>query len=390
MPTTLKDEAAIVGIGATEFSKNSGRSELSLACEAVADAIVDSGLSPSDIDGMTSFTMDTSDEIEVARAVGVKDLTFFSRTPHGGGAAIGVMHQAVMAVATGTAKAVVVYRSLNGRSGQRYSSGVADGPTTSDLIHWSWYMPSGLMTPASWVAMFAMRYMHETGATSEDFAQVSLSTRKHAVNNPAAFFYQQPLTLEEHQASRRIVDPLRLYDCCQETDGGTACIVTSVERARDLPQPGAVIRGVAQAAGADQEVMTSFYRPNIAVLPEMDLVAKQMWEQSGLSADDIDAAVIYDAFSPIVMWQLESFGFCKPGEAKDFIKGGALEVGGRLPTNTHGGQLSEAYIHGMNGVNEGVRLIRGTSTNQPEKNDHVLVTAGVGVPTAGMVLGQLS
>jgi acetyl-CoA acetyltransferase len=390
MPTTLKDEAAIVGIGATEFSKNSGRSELSLACEAVADAIKDSGLSPSDIDGMTSFTMDTSDEIEIARSVGIKDLTFFSRTPHGGGAAIGVMHQAVMAVATGTAKAVVVYRSLNGRSGQRYSSGVADGPTTSDLIHWSWYMPSGLMTPASWVAMFAMRYMHETGATSEDFAQVSLSTRKHAVNNPAAFFYQQPLTLEEHQASRRIVDPLRLYDCCQETDGGTACIVTSVERARDLPQPGAVIRGVAQAAGADQEVMTSFYRPNIAVLPEMDLVAKQMWEQSGLSADDIDAAVIYDAFSPIVMWQLESFGFCKPGEAKDFIKDGALEVGGRLPTNTHGGQLSEAYIHGMNGVNEGVRLIRGTSTNQPEKNDHVLVTAGVGVPTAGMVLGQLS
>ena len=389
MPTTLSNEAAIVGIGATEFSKNSGRSELSLACEAVAAAIKDSGLSPADIDGMTSFTMDTSDEIEIARSVGIPDLTFFSRTPHGGGAAIGVMHQAVMAVATGTAKAVVVYRSLNGRSGQRYSSGVADGPTTSDLIHWSWYMPSGLMTPASWVAMFAMRYMHETGATSEDFAQVSLATRKHAVNNPAAFFYQKPLTLEEHQASRRIVDPLRLYDCCQETDGGTACIVTSVERARDLAHPAAVIRGVAQAAGADQEVMTSFYRPNIAVLPEMDLVAKQMWEQCGLSADDIDAAIIYDAFSPIVMWQLESFGFCKPGEAKDFIKDGALEVGGRLPTNTHGGQLSEAYIHGMNGVNEGVRLIRGTSTNQPEKNDHVLVTAGVGVPTAGMVLGKL-
>lgn len=389
MPTTLKDEAAIVGIGATEFSKNSGRSELSLACEAVADAIKDSGLSPSDIDGMTAFTMDTSDEIEIARSVGIGDLTFFSRTPHGGGAAIGVMHQAVMAVATGSAKAVVVYRSLNGRSGQRYSSGVADGPTTSDLIHWSWYMPSGLMTPASWVAMFAMRYMHESGATSRDFAEVSLATRKHAVNNPKAFFYQKPLTLEEHQASRRIVDPLRLYDCCQETDGATACVVTSVERARDLPNTPAVIRGVAQAAGADQEVMTSFYRPDISVLPEMDLVAEQMWAQSGLGPDDIDAAVIYDAFSPIVMWQLESFGFCKPGEAKDFIKGGALEVGGRLPTNTHGGQLSEAYIHGMNGVNEGVRLIRGTSTNQPARNDHVLVTAGVGVPTSGMVLGQL-
>ena len=149
-----------------------------------------------------------------------------------------------------------------------------------------------------------------------------------------------------------------------------------------------MIRSVAQAAGADQEVMTSFYRPSISNVPEMDLVAKKNWEISGLTPDDIDAAVIYDAFSSIVLWQLESFGFCKPGEAKDFIKDGALEVGGRFPINTHGGQLSEAYVHGINGVNEGVRLIRGDSTNQPEKNDHVLVTAGIGVPTSGMILGK--
>jgi acetyl-CoA acetyltransferase len=389
MPTTLKDEAAIVGIGQTEFSKNSGRSELQLACEAVAAAIEDAGLHPSDVDGMTTFTLDTSEEIEVARAVGIGDLTFFSRVPHGGGAAIGVIHQAVMAVATGSAEVVVCYRALNGRSGQRYSSGVSEGPTTSDLIHWSWYMPWGLMTPASWVAMFSTRYMHECGATSKDFAQIALSTRKHAVNNPHAFFHQQPLSLEDHQSSRMIVDPLRLYDCCQETDGGCACIITTPERARDLRHPGALIRGVAQAAGAHQEVMTSFYRPSIACLPEMDLVAKQVYQISGLSPDDVDAAVIYDAFTPIVMWQLESFGFCKPGEAKDFVKDGNLEVGGRLPSNTHGGQLSEAYIHGMNGVNEGVRLIRGTSTNQPAKNDHVLVTAGVGVPTSGVILGKM-
>ncbi len=389
MPTTLKDEAAICGIGATEFSKNSGRSELALACEATAAAIKDAGLNPSDIDGMTTFTLDNTDEIEIARAVGIGDLTFFSRTPHGGGAAIGVMQQAAMAVATGTANYVVVYRALNGRSGARYSEGVSGGPTTSDLIHWSWYMPSGLMTPASWVAMFSQRYMYETGCTSEQLADVCVQQRKHAVNNPAAFFYQKPLTIEDHQSARLIVDPLRLYDCCQETDGGTACIVTTPERARDLDVKSALIRGVSQAAGADQEVMTSFYRPSISTLPEMDLVAKQMWEISGLGPDDIDAAVIYDAFSTIILWQLESFGFCKTGEAKDFIQDGALEVGGRLPTNTHGGQLSEAYIHGMNGVNEGVRLIRGTSSNQPAKNEHVLVTAGVGVPTSGMVLGHL-
>ncbi len=390
MPTTLKDEAAIVGIGQTEFSKNSGRSELQLACEAVKAALDDAGLAPADVDGMTTFTLDTSDEIEIARAVGIHDLTFFSRTPHGGGAAVGVIHQAAMAVATGSAEVVVCYRALNGRSGQRYSEGVSGDVVTSDLIHWSWYMPYGLMTPASWVAMFSQRYMHECGAKSADLAQVAISTRKHAVHNPAAFFHGRELSLEEHQSSRMIVDPLRLFDCCQETDGGCACILTTPERARDLRQPAALIRGIAQAAGAEQEVMTSFYRPSIACLPEMDLVAKRVYEISGLGPDDVDAAVIYDAFSPIVLWQLESFGFCRPGEAKDFVKDGSLELGGRLPTNTHGGQLSEAYIHGMNGVNEGVRLIRGTSCNQPEKNEHVLVTAGVGVPTSGMILGKLS
>jgi acetyl-CoA acetyltransferase len=388
MRTTLKDQAAIVGIGATEFSKNSGRSELQLAAESVRNALDDCGLKPSDVDGMTTFTLDTSDEIEVARAVGIGDLTVFSRVPHGGGAATGLLHQAAMAIATGIAEVVVCYRALNGRSGQRYSEGVGGTVTTSDLIHWGWYIPYGLLTPASWVAMFTQRYMHQYGATSADLAQVAVSTRKHAVTNPNAFFYGKPLTLEEHQSSRWIVEPLHLFDCCQETDGGCAVVVTTPERARDLKQPPAMIRGVAQGAGADQEVMTSFYRPDIASLPEMDLVAQQVYAQSGLGPDDIDAAVIYDAFSPIVLWQLESFGFCKAGEAKDFIKHGNLEVGGRLPSNTHGGQLSEAYIHGVNGVNEGVRLIRGTSVNQPKKVDHVLVTAGVGVPTSAMILGR--
>ncbi len=389
MRTTLKDQAAIVGIGATEFSKNSGRSELQLAAEAVRAALEDCGLRPRDVDGRTTFTLDTSDEIEVARAVGIRDLTFFSRVPHGGGAAVGLLHQAAMAIATGVAEVVVCYRALNGRSGQRYSAGVGEGPTTSDLIHWSWYMPYGLLTPASWVAMFTQRYMYEFGVTSEDLAHVAVSTRKHAVNNPRAFFYGKPLTIEEHQRSRWIVEPLRLYDCCQETDGGCAVVVTTPERARDLKQPPAIIRGVAQGAGADQEVMTSFYRDSITGLPEMDLVAAQVYRQSGLGPADIDAAILYDAFTPIVLWQLESFGFCARGEAAGFVRAGKLQVGGRLPANTHGGQLSEAYIHGMNGVNEGVRLIRGTSVNQPAKAEHVLVTAGVGVPTSAMILGRV-
>jgi acetyl-CoA acetyltransferase len=389
MSITLKDQAAIVGIGQTEFSKNSGRSDLQLACEAVRNAIRDAGLLPSQIDGMTTFTMDLSDDIEIARSVGIGGLTFQSQIPHGGGAALGVLQQAAMAVATGAAKYVVCYRDLNGRSGQRYSSGVSGNLITSDSIHWSWYIPSGLMTPTSWVAMVTRRYMHETGTTSADLGQVAVSTRKHAVVNPDAVFYQRPLTLEEHQASRMIVDPLRLYDCCLETDGACACIVTTPERARDLAQTPALINAVAQGAGPDQESMTSFYRPDITELPELGIVARQLYEVSGLTPADIDAAILYDAFTAIVLFQLEAYGFCKRGEAKDFVKNGNIEVGGRLPVNTHGGQLSEAYIHGMNGVNEGVRLIRGTSKNQPAKADHVLVTAGVGVPSSAMILGKM-
>jgi acetyl-CoA acetyltransferase len=389
MSIALKDQAAIVGIGQTEFSKNSGRSELQLAAEAVRAALRDAGIHPSEVDGMTTFTMDTNDEIEVARSVGIGELTFFSRTPHGGGAAIGVIQQAVMAIATGVAECVVVYRAFNERSGRRYSTGVSEALVTADSIHWSWYMPFGLLTPASWVAMYTQRYMHEYGCKSTDLAQVAVSARKHAVNNPAAFFHGVPLTVEHHQASKWIAEPLRLFDCCQESDGGCAQVLVSAKRAREMKARGAVIRGVAQAAGANQENMTSFYRESISYLPEMDLVAKQTYEMSGLRPSDVDAAIIYDAFTPVVLWQLESWGFCGRGEAKDFVHGGNLEVGGALPCNTHGGQLSEAYIHGMNGVNEGVRLIRGTSLNQPAKNDHVLVTAGVGVPTSGMILGQL-
>jgi acetyl-CoA acetyltransferase len=257
------------------------------------------------------------------------------------------------------------------------------------MLHWSWYMPFGLMTPAGWVGMFAQRYMHEYGCTSLDLGRVAVVTRKHAVNNPNAWFYERPITLEDHQQSRLIAEPLRLLDCCQESDAGCALVITSTERAKDAPRPAAVIRGIAQGAAADQEQMTSYYRPSISSLPETDLVARQVYAMAGLGPADVDCANIYDAFTPIVLWQLESFGFCGRGEGKDFVKDGSLELGGRLPANTNGGQLSEAYVHGMNGINEGVRLIRGTSVNQPPKNDHVLVTAGVGVPTSGMILGKL-
>jgi acetyl-CoA acetyltransferase len=176
-------------------------------------------------------------------------------------------------------------------------------------------------------------------------------------------------------------------DCCQESDGAQAIVVTSVERARDLSQPPAVIRVAAQGAGHDQDMMTSYYRESISGLPEMGLVARQLWNTTGLGPDDIDVAIIYDHFTPFVLCQLEEFGFCKRGEAKDFLRDGNIELGGRLPLNTHGGQLGEAYIHGMNGIAEGVRQVRGTSVNQVGGAEHVLVTAGTGVPTSGLILG---
>lgn len=385
----LKDKAAIVGVGTTEFSKNSGRSELSLACEAVLDALKDAGLKPSDVDGMVTFTMDSNDEIEIARAIGCNDLSFYSRVPHGGGAPTGCIEQAVMAVATGVAEVVVCYRALNGRSGHRFSAGVSGNIVTGDMIHYGWYLPYGLLTPASWVAMYHQRYEHLYGNTKDALAEIAITTRDYAVTNPRAFFHQRPLTREEYNKGKPIALPFNLYDCCQESDGGCAVVVTTPERAKHLNQMPVMVKGVGMYAEKNMEAMTSFYHDEIAAIPSMDLAAKQAYAQSGLTPDDIDAAVIYDAFTAIVMWQLESWGFAEPGKSKDFILSGALRTDGRLPTNTHGGQLSEAYIHGMNGVNEGVRLVRGTSNNQPAKRvNNVLVTSGVGVPTGGMLLGK--
>jgi len=385
---TLRNAAAVAGIGATEFSKDSGRSELHLAVEAVDAALRDAAIEPSEVEGMVTFTMDTNPEIEIARNLGIGELKFFSRIHHGGGAACATVQQAVMAVATGVAGVVVCYRAFNERSGRRFGAGVHDRPPVpnAENAHFSWYSPYGLLTPASWVAMSATRYMHEFGATSEDFGRVAVADRRHAATNPAAWFFGQPITLEEHQASRWIVEPLHLLDCCQESDGAQAIVVTSLERARDLPNPPAVIAAAAQGTGDEQDMMTSYYRDEITGLPEMGLVADQLWGTAGIGPDDVQTAVIYDHFTPFVLTQLEEFGFCKRGEARDFIRDGAIELGGRLPVNTHGGQLGEAYIHGMNGIAEGVRQVRGTAVNQVPGAEHVLVTAGTGVPTSGLIL----
>ena len=390
MVMSFAGKTAIAGIGATDFSKNSGRSTLRLAVEACELAMKDAGVTPDMIDGMVTYAHDNNNEIDVCRSLGVDKLTHFSLVHHSGGAACGVVHQAAMAVASGACNYCLVWRAFNERSEERFGAGVQERPPapTPMEVDFGWSSPFGLLTPASWVAMFAQRYMHEYGATSEDFGRVAVACRKHAANNPAAFFYGKPITLEEHQASRWIVKPLRLLDCCQESDGGQAVLITTLDRARHLKSVPAVISSAVQGSCDDQQMMKSYYRQSITGIPEMKLCADQLYADTGLSAADIQAAVLYDHFTPLVLPQLEEFGFCKRGEARDFIKDGNIELGGRLPVNTHGGQIGEAYIHGLNGVAEGVRLVRGTSTNQPANVDHVLVTAATAVPTSAAILSR--
>jgi len=389
MPVSLKNATAIAGIGTTEFSKHSGVSELSLAAQSIKAACDDAGVEPAAIDGLVSYTLDSTDEIEVARAVGAGDLSFFSKINYGGGAAVGTIAQAAMAIATGQATTVVCYRAMNGRSGKRMGQGVSGEISSSDLIHWSWYMPYGMLIPGSWIAMVANKYMHTYGVTREDLGRVAISQRNYALRNPRAYGFGKPLTMDQYLASKRIADPLCLYDFCQETDGGCAILVTTAERARDLKQKPAVIRGVTQASTRGQEQMTSYYRDDLLSLPEMEMAAARVYAMAGLGPADIDAACLYDAFTSEVIMQLESFGFCGRGEGKDLVREGALDSDGRLPNNTHGGLISEGYIHGMNNIAEGVRLVRGESTSQPAKAvEHVLVSSGVGVPTGAMILGQ--
>jgi len=379
--TTIRAKTAVAGIGQTEFSKNSGRSELQLAAEAVRAATADAGLHPSDIDGLVTFTQDSNDELELITSVGMTNVRWTSRTPFGGGGASATVEHAAAAVTSGAADVVVIYRAFNERSGRRFGQpGSMQGRAAR-----GWYLPYGLDTPAKMYALWFQRYMYRFGLSNEDFGRYSVIARKHAATNPNAWFYKRPITLDDHQNSRWIVEPiLRLLDCCQESDGGVACVVTSAERARDLRQPLVLIAGATQANLMYGNVTFNYYHADISRFPEAESVAAQLWATTGLQPADIDVAMIYENFSPVVFYQLEAYGFCGHGEAKDFIADGNIELGGKLPVNTNGGLLGEAYIHGVNNILEGVRQVRGTAANQVVNVRHVLCSAG----RSAVVLGR--
>jgi acetyl-CoA acetyltransferase len=317
----------------------------------------------------------------------VRDLSFTTRIPGGGAASAATLYQAMAAIGAGIAENVVIWRAMNERSQYRFGQPQAGGYVSpgGGTTFMEWCMPFGAQTPATWEALGAQRYMETYGVTNEDLGRVSVVLRKHAATNPAAWFHGKPITLEDHQRSRWIVEPvLRLLDCCQESDGGVALVVTSLERARDLRQPPVRIVGSAYSLPYNVEIISNYYHGDLSIMPEAAAVAKRLYRRTGLGPRDIQVAMLYEAFTPQLLKQLEAFGFCARGEAKDFVKDGHIELGGSLPVDPNGGLIGEAYIHGMNNVAEGVRQVRGSSVNQVPDVEHVLVSSG----TAGAILAR--
>ena len=384
MPS-LKDQTAVVGIGQTEFSKDSGRSTMQLAAEASLAAIQDAGLTPADIDGMVTFAGDQNDELSLIRNLGVPHLRWTARTRGGGGGSAATLQLAAAAVASGAANTVLVYRAFNERSESRFGQPMSGGGARQ-AGPWNWAMPYGLDTPAKIYSLWVQRYMHTYGVENIDFGRYTVSARRYAATNPNAWFHDRPITIEDHQSSRWIVEPiLRLLDCCQESDGGVGVVITSADRAKDCPHVPVAIKAAGQAHLEGGDELFDYYLGDRSTFPEAARLGEDLYGTAGITVDDIDAAMIYENFSPLVLLQLEAFGFCGPGEAKDFIAEGNIDIDGKLPVNTHGGLLGEGYIHGVNQIHEGVRQLRGTSYNQLANVDHVLLAAG----RSGAVLGRL-
>ena len=377
----MKDATAIVGIGQTRFAKKLEPTEKELACQAILAALDDAGIAPSEVDGLSSYTMETTTEVDIANNIGAGDITYFGQVGYGGGGGPGVVGQLAMAVATGQCRVGVAWRSRKRGSGQR----IWADTKTPYSISAAWTRPWGLLRPVDEISMLTRRYMHEYGATRDHLANVALAIRGHANRNPHATMYEKTMTREQYMSARWISEPLCLFDNCLESDGALACVIVAADRARDCPQPPAYIHSFSQGLPRQSNTMTNYWCDDPLTGPAWTC-ARQLYRGSDIQAQDIKVAQIYDAFSPLIPLSLEGYGFCKRGEGAAFTEDGALELGGRLPINTSGGGLSEAYVHGFNLITEGVRQMRGSSTAQVEGADSCLVTAGEGVPTSALIL----
>jgi len=404
-----RSRAHIVGVGETPYTrwgKIGEVTEHALACQAIMGAVADAGLSIDDVDGLASFAEDRNEAIFLAAELGLPALRYASMVwmPGGGGGCAAIAN-AAMAVETGQAEVVVVYRSLCQGQFFRFGSAAIGATAPADpqaptvqqtdslfMASLGFVMPYGMLTAAAAYALPIRRHMHLYGTTSEQLGTIAVTFRDHASRNPRAVMGARPMTLEDHQASPMIADPHRLFDCCLESDGACAVVVTTEERARDLAKPPVEILATEQ--GAPKGYAFGPFS-NASVADELyatgacEEMAGRLWGKAGLGPGDVDVAQIYDHFTGCVLMQLEDFGFCERGEGGAFVESGALSWhGGSLPTNTHGGGLSEAYIHGLNHVVEGARALRGESTSPVDGAEVCLVTSGACVPSSAIVLGR--
>ena len=388
---TIRDRAAVVGIGQTPFARALGRSEYDMAIEAILAACADAGVDARDVDGLVRYDMEQIDEEMLRAALGFPCLRYFAGTAWGGGGAASVLVHAAAAIAAGVASTVLVYRSRARGKQSVYGGGKHQGGRYWERLETAlpglnaWHVPHGLVSAFQEMAMIAMRHRVEYGTTDDQYAEVALAFRGHAARNPRAVM-RAPMTVADHHASRMISDPLRLFDCCVETDGAVAMIVTSAERARDCRVRPAWIHAGAMAAGGHHIRLSTFFERARAE-DGAPRVARQLWETSGLRPADVDVAFFYDFFTPLVIMALEDYGFAPPGEGGRFVEGGGLAwPDGRLVANTNGGQLSEAFIHGFNNTVEAVRQIRGTSTSQVADCELALVAGANTDPTGAVIL----
>ncbi|MGE0226071.1 MAG: lipid-transfer protein [Acetobacteraceae bacterium] len=364
---SLREVGAVTGVGETSYMRGTDRTALSLQLEASLNAIKDAGLKPSDIDGVIPYGHGAVAEDFITN-FGIKDLRFSATTPMGGASAVASIQCALAVIEAGICNHVLLSLGRTGFSGGRIGTRVQQMPQFRVVGEFE--MPSGAIAPPQLYAVMARRHFEMYGTTSRQLAEIAVTTRQHAMQNPNATM-RKPITIEDHQASRMISDPLRLLDCSLESDGGCAVVISAADRARDMRQRPVMVMGVAEGHPDSPSVITQ--RPDLTTLG-LAKAAPKAFAMAGVTHSDIDVAEVYDCFTYIVMCQLEDLGFCKKGEGGSFVQGGALGINGRLPVNTHGGLLSQAHMAGMNHIVELTRQMRGDAVVQVKDAEIGLVT----------------
>ncbi len=373
----LRDRACIVGVGETPYTRqrDAGVSRLELQVQAAKAALTDAGISPKEVDAIIPFpNLGTAEEL--AANLGVPELRYAATIHMGGASPVAALLSAAMAVASGVARYVLIVAGWDGYSGPRVRQMVLEATAMpGGAVARDYYVPYGLTAPVQWYALMARRHMALYGTRPEQLGAVALAMRRHAQLNPKAVMHGRPLTMEDYLASPIIADPYRLLDCCLETDGGAAVVVTSRHRARDLPQPPVYIMGAAQAQAFPPDDFSN--RPDF-LTTGLSLAAPRAFAMAGVGPQDADFAQIYDCFTFEVIHQLEEAGFCPRGEGGTFVEEGRIQLGGDLPVNTHGGLLSEAHVLGMNHIVEAVRQLRGQAGARQVPNAEIGVVTGWG------------